>query len=91
MGNSGAYDRHDTGFSQKRALTILCKCIAVSTNGPKYVQTNNHENTIPPRGIKNTESRFSARKGEYSNLQSKNTRIVRSHQPVLHTYILTWL
>jgi hypothetical protein len=91
MSNLGALNRQAATHSQARALTILCKCLASANLKSSYVQNRDNDDDMNPSGIVNPEARSSREKRKQGDPQSKNIRLARSHHPVFHMYILTWL
>lgn len=91
MGDLGKLNRQSRVLSQTRALTLLCKCIALSTTGSKDSQNADIIEVAAPPPLSHITHKHSAGGQLAAKPPDNNHRFNYPPRPMLHTYLLTWL
>ena len=91
MGDLGELNRHSRVLSQTRALTLLCKCIALSTTGSKDGQDADIIKVTAQPPLSHITRKHSAGGQLTASPPDNNHRFNYRPRPMLHTYLFTWL
>jgi hypothetical protein len=91
MGDLGELNRHNRVLSQTRALTPLCKCVALSTTSSKDSQNADILEVTAQSPLSHRTRPHSAGGQLSASPTDNNHRFDYRPRPMLHTYLLTWL